>query len=67
MDDWLDLHKGIDPSTDLLIQDFLHDANEFENANLTSIALIKESANYAETLKWYGISQVVQDVDKLLS
>lgn len=67
MDDWLYLHKGIDTSTDLLIEYFLHDANEFEDANLAGVALIKESANNAETLKWNVISQVVQDVYKLLS
>ena len=67
MNDRLDLHKSIYASTDLLVQDFLHNTDEFEYANFASISVIKECANDTEALERNAFSEIVQDVDELLS
>ena len=67
MNDRLNLHKSIYASTDLLVQDFLHNTDEFEYTNFASISLIKECANDTEALERNAFSEIVQDADELLS
>ena len=67
MNDRLDLHKSIYASPDLLVQDFLHDTDEFEHADFASISVVEECANDTEALKGNAFCEIVQDVDELLS